>query len=350
MSNLFIKIDYGYNPETDTDGTRPYTGTNALWNNASIFLTGGANQTQTSVGTPTIVRVRVSNSLQTAAPNVFVEAFVMNPFVGGFFPQHAITTLRNFAPQSIAPGSGGTSPTDGHVVPCVDLATNQPWMPTAAQLAQSTGGHLCVVANVYDDDEGSPAGSITDFDVVNNPHLGQRNIALMAAGMAQKLEFMVMPAPEGEATALDFHRLALSFAQERGAQWLLRSEARISAMDQGSLRLGIPKRGKREAIPLTMSRKGVVGTLEVDGFGSADLQPLARTGKALAKQLLAAEERRAIGWGDGRLVLPEAREPRFATMNLHRADRPGSVQVFDIVQRTANGRVLGGLRILSMQS
>ena len=71
---LYLQIDYGSNPPKD-DGTRPYGGTTQLWDNASIWLTGAPDITQTStnVNEPTDIRVRVTNSGQNAVEFVLME-------------------------------------------------------------------------------------------------------------------------------------------------------------------------------------------------------------------------------------------------------------------------------------
>lgn len=348
MTNLFIKIDFGGSPSTD-DGTRPYTGTTPLWDNASIFMVGGPSQTQTSVGTPTTVKVRVSNSSQSTIQDVNVDAYVMNPFVGPFDPNNAVVTLKGFATQ-ITPGSGGTSATDSHVVPCLVQSGSGPipWTPTQTELDNSTDGHLCLVANAYADGDGASQGVDTPFAVSTDPHIGQRNIALLAGAQMQHFKFQVIPAPDGRATALDFHQLPASVARQRAEFWLLRSRANVSLLEDSSVGLGFGRRGSHPAIPLTLSRKAPRGTIEVAGLGSADIGQVARVSKQFARRsgLQAAGTR---DWGAGRLVLPEARAVSVATLDLDRADTRGSIQAFDIVQRDAHGQILGGLRILSVQ-
>lgn len=346
--SLFIKIDFGGTPSTD-DGTRPYTGSTPFWNNASIFMVGGPSQTQTSVGTATTVRVRVSNSSQATVEDVNVDAYVMNPFVGAFDPNNAVVTLKGFATQ-IAPGSGSPSATDSHVVPCLVQGGGGPvpWTPTQQQLDNSTDGHLCLVANCYADGDGSSQGVDTPFAVSTDPHLGQRNIALLPGSKVQHFTFQVMPALDGQATALDFLQLPALVARQRAEFWLLRSRTNVSLLDGTSVGLGFPKRGTRPAIPFTLSRKAPRGTIEIEGLGGLDLGEVVRASKRFTG-LAASAGARVREWGDGRLVMPAARAATTATLALDRADTRGSIQAFDIVQRDAGGRILGGLRILSVQ-
>ncbi|WP_026532443.1 hypothetical protein [Arthrobacter sp. H41] len=344
MTTLFIKIDFGNTPSTD-DGSRPYTGSTQLWNNASIFLTGGVTQTQTRVNSPTTVNVRVSNAGRTSIEDVNVDAYVMDPFVGAFDPNSAIITVKGFA-HEITAGSGGSSPNDSHVVKCLVQDPAQgaiPWTPTQSQFDKS-GGHLCLVANCYTEDDGGPLPLTQIFDVGSDPHQGQRNISLLTGTVSMKMMINVMPGPDGEDTALDLHRLAGTTARQGGEHWLLQSHPNIVGMKDARLGLGIPGRGGKPGIQLTLSRKEVSGSLDIEGIGSTDLGELARTTEELRP-----DSSRRSDWGDGRLVVPGTQQPTPAVITVDRSDMPGSLQAFDLVQRTAKGRVLGGLRVLSVQ-
>jgi hypothetical protein len=101
--NLFLAVDFGASPQTDT-GARPYTGTNPMWNNTSIWLDGGPSQTQTRVGVATKIKVRVSNASKSVAiEDVKVDVYVMNPHVGAAHPSDAIQTLKS--PSTSSPAS-----------------------------------------------------------------------------------------------------------------------------------------------------------------------------------------------------------------------------------------------------
>lgn len=348
MSHLFLMTDFGAATPTD-NGTRPYTGSVPFWDNASIFMEGGPSQTSTTVGTPTTVRVRVSNNGTEAVAAVSADVYVMNPFVGPFDPTHALAKLHGFA-ASIAPGSGTSSPTDAHVLQCQVQDPNLgpvPWTPTATDLSQSTNGHLCLVANAYADGDGAPWGGTTAFDIADDAHLGQRNIALLAAG--QKLKLMILPAVDGAPTALDIHQLTAKQALGKGEWWLLRSRSTITKIT-GRTGLQIAGRRGHPAVPLGFSRKIVRGEIEVDGLEPADLHALSRLAGQLpaAQKGVRAHSLRRVEWGEGRYVLPERDSVVMATVTVQRDDAAGSLQAFDIVQRDRTGRVLGGFRVLSL--
>lgn len=352
---LFIKVDFG-NPGAVDDGTRPYTGSVPFWNNNSIWLNGGSTQTQARVGDEVTLKVRVSNNSDASIEDVAVDAYVMNPFVGPFDPAHALERLRGFAFE-IAPGSGSSSPSDSHVIDCQvhdPSAGPIPWKPTNAQL-ETNDGHLCIVANAYADNDGAPITGTTPFQVKEDEHLGQRNIGLLPK--TQQMKLMVMPAIDGGPTELIVQQLT-SKALLTGERWLLRSRYDISKM-RGPYALGIPGRGDRDPRPLSFSRMGVRGGFAVEGMKGGNIRQMATIGRKLlkaplleplGKQLSAKALARPVGPIDGRFVLGERDKPVFANIKIDRADKPGSLQAFDVIQRDVKGRIIGGYRVLSMQT
>lgn len=345
---IFLSVDFGLPGAVDTAGERPYTGTNPQWNNVSLFLDGGVSQTQTKVGTPTTVKVRVSNAGAATVEDVRVDAYVMNPFVGPFQPFNARRKLTGFAAE-ITPGSGSTSAADPHVVTCRIQDPVQgaiPWTPTDADLEGTTDGHLCLVANAYSQPDGGPVPDTTTFDVVNDPHQGQRNIAVLKDRM-MKLTFEVFGPVDGGEVALDVHQLT-SRDLGAGERWLLRSMREVAVPHEGRRRLVLAGTRTREQVPLTFSRRAVQGRLELDGLGELDLRELTRVGRTVRPMLARQPERAPRDWGGGRLVTTVGRRGTFAHLTLARTDPPGALQAVDVVARDAVGRELGGLRILSL--
>ncbi len=231
--DLYFKVDFGASPALD-DGTRPWTGANPFWNNFSLFLEGGPNQTQTRVGTPTRVRARVTNKGRDAAENVRADIYVMNPHVGASSPSMAVRQLRGQV-NTLAPGSGGTSPNDAHVLTC---RINDPvlgpvdWEPTQAELNATVngGGHLCLIANVFSDTEGQELALDSVFDVVNDQHQGQRNCTLLPRQNFWEgfQEFQVMAAPELIETTVAVEPVEAKVALGAGERWLLLSDDSIT--------------------------------------------------------------------------------------------------------------------------
>jgi hypothetical protein len=347
---LFLAVDFNTPGAVDTAGVRPYTGTNPQWNNTSIFLDGGVDQTRTRIDAPTTIKVRVSNASATAIEDVHVDAYVMNPFVGPFQPFNARRKLTGFA-ASIGAGSGTTSPADAHVITCMIQDPVQgaiPWKPTAADIAGTSDGHLCLVANAYSVPDGGPVPDTTTYDVINDPHQGQRNIAVLPALAIRKFQFQVFGPEDGGEFALDVHRLT---ARDLGAgeRWLLRSLRQVTIPREGRKRLVLAGTRGRPDVPIGMSRRAVRGTLTIDGVGEHDLHELTRIGSVVQPMLARQPLREARDWGAGRLVTSVGRDPVFAHLAIQPTGRPGGLQALDIVMRDAVGRPIGGLRILSLQ-
>lgn len=346
---LFLSVDFNTPGAVDTAGVRPYTGTNPQWNNTSIFLDGGTSQTQTSTGTATTVKVRVSNASDAAIEDVRVDAYVMNPFVGPFQPFNARRKLTGFA-ASIGRGSGTTSPTDAHVVTCTiqdPVMGSIPWTPTAADLEGTNNGHLCLVANAYSVPDGGPVPDTTTYDVINDPHQGQRNIAVLKTMGIKKFQFQVFGPEDGAEFALDVHRLT-SKDLGAGERWLLRSLREVVIPREGRRRLVLAGTKGKPDVPIGVSRKAIRGRVTIDGVGEHDLHDLTRIGAVVEPMLARQPLREARDWGARRLVTTVGKEPVFAHLEVEPTGVVGALQAFDVVARDAVGRPIGGLRILSL--
>lgn len=320
--NLFISVDFGSTPAAD-NGARPYTGTNPQWNSFSMWLDGGPNLTQTNVGTETTVKVRISNRGESPVTGVKVDAYVMNPFVGIAKPNQAIQRLSGTV-GSLGPGSGGSSPTDAHVVTCSiqdPVEGPIPWKPTEAELTATVNGdgHLCLIANVYAEEDGHQLLDAEDFKVVDDQHQGQRNITLlpMQAMQAEGLsEFMVMAAPGEQDTRVAIEAVNPKLAIGAGERALLLSHCGVTTDECGELVLNHDGR----QFPLFLSDRPLRARVHIDECGKSD----------------------------GRL--PAFRDPLRARLRLDmsREKKLGALHVFDIVQRDCKDRPLGALRVLTV--
>ena len=335
--NLYLSIDFGNSPSTDT-GARPYTGSTPIWENASIWLTSDTasalpSQTQTVVGHPTDIKVRVSNNGAAAVSNVHVDAYVMNPFVGLANPSLALDGMvfSGFL-ASVAPGSGGPDEDDIHVVLCKIQDPNlgpQPWTPTTADFNadQNQPGHLCVIANAYADGDGAAVPSSGTFNVASDQHQGQRNIALLAAPPGpqriQQLGFTAITPPTGEETTITVEQVPAGYALGQSEHWLLQSHRDISY---------VPVAEGGEPV-LVVARHGDVGPV-----------PLAFSRQELNAVLTVAE--RPVGV-QARLRADEPTVPARVTVDFSQ-EEIGAMHVFDIVQRDSKGQALGGLRVLGV--
>jgi hypothetical protein len=367
---FYFKIDYGDTPSVD-DGVSAYSGARPFWNNNSLWLTGGPSQTSTAVGDPTQVKGRVTNSAAEYQGNVHVQAWIFRPFVGQVTPGDGIHVDGVSTDPLIAftgslfdvPNGSGSSGEDAgdpktHVTRAGTSGGTGSWTPQADELS-TYGGHLCICANVYSATDGaelttdSPFATTTYTDGDGNQqprdaHHGQRNIALLpSAQPQQRLRFDIRPPLlAGRSTLLDIHALTGRLAIGAGERWLLQSRSNVSLHGD---RLVIPGTRGKQATPLAYSRKELQGTIDVPGFGEVGLREAAAATKAAT---LRAAGARTVPYlkseGGGRVRLEAVREPLAATVTLQRDDAKGSMQAFEIVQRTEDGEVLGGLTVLSV--
>ncbi len=348
--DLYISVDFGSSPTKD-DGTRPYTGTNPQWNNFSIWLDGGPSQTETRVGAPTTVKVRVSNKGQQPVPAVKVDTYVMNPFVGIAKPNQAIERLSGSV-GSVAPGSGSTSLTDAHVVTCKIQDPQQgpvPWISTQAELSATINGegHLCVIANVYADADGHQLLDAEDFKVVDDQHQGQRNIALlpMALRAEEAQEFLIMPAPEEEETLVQFEPVEAELVFGAGERLLLLSHKDFAAdRETGALAVSVDG----ELFPLFLSDNELRTRLFVGDYGELGLEAGDDGDGDDDKGGYGHGHGHGHGHGRGHR-LPGFHDPLPSRILLEsQEERIGAVHAFDIVQRDRRGRALGALRVLTV--
>jgi hypothetical protein len=173
--NLFIKWD-----PSDT-GNRPIPGGSAFWASPSIWINSPGNFTATT-GQDNYVYVQVDRVGGGSDANpAYVQTWVCNPTTA---PGPSGSTL---------PSAGGSSG-----LPQASIAPNTTlpqtilnnWIPAKAD-ATINGGHLCIVANVYDTN-GDGADLTSGFvDVVNNQHHAQRNISVVAGMMGMMMKVLI---------------------------------------------------------------------------------------------------------------------------------------------------------------
>ena len=358
--NLFLKIDFGLTPSTD-NGDRPYTGAQPLWFNTSIFLSGtGVSRTETKEGLDTTIKVRVSNrNSEVPVEDVKVDAYVMNPFVGAFVPANAVQKLSSGL-VNIPPGSGANSDTDPHVVECkINAAT--PWKPTAGELANTTDGHFCVVANCYADGDGAPAPAGSPFDVTGNRHQGQCNIHVIAAPHCApgRLPFFVMPVPEEIEAVLELQPVVLGKLDPGTEDFLARHPAVTVVGEGADRRLGVKgKNGK--VVPITPADRPLDAKIALRGSDDDDddddghghghgHDDHGHHGHNRRNRRDDDDNDDGRGHG-GPMPMPILHRPKRAQLRLAQPleDRPGTLHGIDIVQRTTKGEVLGMLRVLPL--
>jgi hypothetical protein len=338
---LFLNIDHGLTPSTD-NGVRPYTGAQPLWLNTSIELSGGTSPSETKVGRPTTVKVRVSNrNSELTVEEVKVEGFVMNPFVGAFQPQNAVRTLRS-GEFPVPPG--------GAVFEC-KINQVDPWVPTADDLKDTNGGHMCLVANCFAPGDGAPAPAGTNFDVANNRRQGQRNIHVLAAPMfaPNLLPFLVMPIPEGVEAVLELQPALLGRLDPGTEDFLARHPAVVVRGEGPDRRLGVKGRDG-EFVPIDPADRPLKAKIRFkdddhdDHHDDKDDDDRDRDDDRDLRGRLRDDD------DDDDDDRGRRRKARRASLRLAEPlrERPGTLNAFDVVQRTTRGQVLGALRVIAL--
>ena len=371
--NLFLKIDFGLTPSTD-NGVRPYAGAQPLWLNTSIFLSGGTSPSETKVGRPTTVKVRVSNrDPELTVEEVTVDAYVMNPFVGAFVPNNAVVTLSSSGSgiHNISPGSGANSDTDPHVLECKVAGPNgrEPWIPTAEELEDTQDGHFCLVANCYADGDGAQAPGGTPFEVANNRRQGQRNIHVLAASnfAPNLLPFLVMPVPEEVEAVLELQPAVLGRLDPGTEDFLAQHPAVLVRGEGPDRRLGVKGRDG-EFIPITPADRPLDAKIVLkrpddddhhghhghDDDHDHDHHDHGHHGHHDDRDRRHDDDdddddRGGSGDG-GPMPMPTLHRPRRAQLRLAEPlrERVGTLNAFDVVQRTNKGEVLGALRVIAL--
>ncbi|MET8507953.1 hypothetical protein ABZV60_25360 [Streptomyces sp. NPDC004787] len=179
--NLFIPIDFGLNGPGNDNGNRPWQGPQAFYDNSSIWLDPRTNVAH--VGEATHVKVRVSNRGTQKMQAVTVQAWSFVPGIGNMSPSSAIQTFESGI---------GDIPAGGSLVFTCDASPV--WHPSTAELAKTTNGHMCIIANCFQSDEfvpdpeGGPVPNPVPVNPEGDQHQGQRNIQIVQVQQAAASE------------------------------------------------------------------------------------------------------------------------------------------------------------------
>lgn len=281
-------------------GTRPIEPCTGFWSGPNIWLEGGVDLATAKVGVPNTVRVRVHNITAAPIADVNVEAWVCN-FTAGVGPSGGI------------PSAGGTLPLTGFVGSIAGnssqvVTCGPPWTPLASDVA-TYNGHVCLAANCFSDGGDGVTVVGGSLKICCDSHHGQRNIAIKAV-------------------------------RSRGGKMSFRFQAANPDLKEEELFIleVIPVRGR-----------GAFGVAERQQFKSGPLN-----GLKLAKSRFRPLALQLAGEGiePGAEIKIELRpnEPRdielYAEFNPEEAI--GNFHTFDVVERTIDGEVVGGARILAV--
>jgi hypothetical protein len=180
------KLVIRYN-NADT-GARPIDPCTNFWLSPDMWLEGGVDAATAKVGVPNTVKVRVTNNSTAPITSVNVQVWVCNYTLG-------------ISPSSGIPSAGGANPMTGFVnsidpgaANAATIACSPTWTPAASDAALN-GGHVCLAANCYSDDNPPDGASIPPdvFSFCCNCHHGQHNIAVKVVSMFRGKKILEFP-------------------------------------------------------------------------------------------------------------------------------------------------------------
>lgn len=325
--SLYIKWD-----SSDT-GTRPIPGGSAFWLSPSIWINSPGNA-QASSGKDNYVYVqpdRIGGG--TDSTDISVQAWVCNP-----------TTAPGPGGVCIASagGSGGLGPAIIPAMTPLSALLINDWKPTVADVAVN-GGHLCIVANVWDKNGDGADLTTGAVDVINNQHHAQHNISLVMGAQGLQLQVPVWyPIME----ALPETDRAPGVIRVQPVRGELGQVTREQILRDPRVML----ENERDEPPAMVSPCCLT-------------EPPERTRLRTGGEMFLAGTDHRIHRGEGRVermgilsedrVSPEIRvtpQSGAAQVRTFVCEMPegnlGAVHEFDIVHTTADDRVIGGIRVV----
>lgn len=290
------------------DGSEPLAVGLAFWQSPDIVIVqpGGARGTEAIADAVNQVEVTVTNGGGIPAVDAYVDVFFGNP----------ATTMTPTTTTLI--GGGYTT------IPPINTATiSFPWTP-----GQGDAGHRCLLARVSLIIPPDTYVNGTIFDVVNDRHVAQRNIHVLAVEKNEK--------------SASFSFMIANPSQERAGAFAIRA-TQVRPGETGdhlTHTLGC-------AVPPRLAEGRLAGvSMEVHDAGFGDRPTLMpRAARALGPLL---RPLRPTG-RDRAEVRLDAGEVREATVTLERDPdaRPGEISAVDIVQIDEEaGTAVGGLTVV----
>jgi hypothetical protein len=316
-SNMFLQYEAG-----DTGGRPPgvLPANSTFWLSPAVVLaTLDGNYTVTTPPTQTPIDVQISLMKPAAYASINVQVWVCDPTTvtspSSSLPLVSGGPFGQFLPGAVIPPPNPNQMIS--TVPPITVGNFKPYMG----MTTMPGGHCCLIANCYGTlADGTPDGvDLTTVSAANLPnevqtdqHVAQHNI-------------FADPTPPGhQMKVINFPFRAATPLTKGAEQVRLELVMTPPAQLQTMLRQGVPpfQGGKFAGLLLKASER------PVKYFG---LTGLPKEGRAVELELEAHESR---------LVT--------ATVELDPAERPGAAHAFDVVQRNADGRTEGGLRLVTI--
>ena len=354
-------------------GARPFAnGDNEpYWNSPSINLfINGANQNGLAkVGAQNAVVVTVTNISQAPLSDVSVEVWVCD-FTMGVSPSTSLNSSNPGGAPMTGFFAGPLAPAASHDI------TAGPWTPVAAD-ATLNGGHVCIAANCFADNDGGPLASEGNaFKFLCDSHHGQRNIHVAAvAPQMHKFNFrMRVSNPNPRLTKVTHVQIQHLQGLRAVADGLRSQLLTMPGVVFGTVKPGVNVTGqrgqliKREMIQVAATH---LATASVTGHDMLHLTPeaLKTVGLATSRNqfFLQTDEHSYVPLAFSN-VLPKSfaiqapriragqlldfnlREGQSAVMDvdvvLAAGAKPGDMHAFDLTQLSPHGDVLGGARIV----
>jgi hypothetical protein len=311
----------------------------AFWASPSIWLSDvdGNTLTKATTGKDTVINVQVDSVSPDSRTGVKVQVWVCDFTLGGVGPQAVVASGGGAAGRitTIATSVSKTSPGVAHVT----------WQPTTADLINAPNpneGHLCIGVNAFIENTPPPDGArVTGgfLDVINNRHHGWKNITVVKA--VNKIRTFItfrMADPGTENGEFEVAAEDIGAFGQLEAETLL-AQGFVDLVDGVAEPVPIPAACLREPRERTRLAKG--GVLVLNGM--PETTPLRPAERRAEFTLVTAEG------SDQTLCMkavPGAEVPVIFALEGNGA--PGEVHVFDVVQRTTDGLVLGGARLIAV--
>ncbi|MCB0061918.1 MAG: hypothetical protein KDE19_07380, partial [Caldilineaceae bacterium] len=230
------------------------------------------------------------------------------------------------------------------------VTCNQVWTPTAAQQALN-GGHVCMFANCFTDGEGQTVDTIAVDPVTHSlpfccdSHLAQRNIRIVAASQGQGLKnirfemLVANPSLEFVTTVTPrINRIVGAAAITKNERWMLQTSPLIQTVKiNGANRFVLANQGQIFFTSRAAERKSTLTPEDVVLIGRSRFRRF--------DTLFAVDQ---IGEARDLRIPLEPREAKTVAVNLqlNEGEKVGSTHTFDVAQTTAEGTVIGGVRLL----
>jgi hypothetical protein len=346
---LYIKY------QASDNGTRPIDPNANFWTSPSVWLTdanGNGLNNQAVVGQDNVINVQVDSLSATALSGVKVQVWVDDFTLGGVGPDAVViggtisaSGVTSTVPTAVSSSAGGVAQVH--------------WTPNDAYLINSplmNQGHVCVGANVYVEGA-SPEGAIKTsglLDVLGNQHHAQKNIAVIKTvnlrGQKEQLVQFALRAVNTAPQRGEFG-IVVTEPDPKVALGPLEKEQLLTASFVELAPVATPVGGpvggpvgRPVGEPAERGRLRAGGQLVLAGLEQpVVLRPAQQKATALAVI-------GHVGRGNAITLAMEPGDRIPVTLQATLGGEVGDIHVFDITQTAGDGTVVGGARIIAVNT